>query len=313
VKGGAGALAAWLALTGLACGADVPAGGVCPTAPRTAAPVEPADLLPADLDLVVRWDLGVMRGALGDDGAKELVERGLAEARADGLLREALASAEVVWLGVRVRDFEAGDRVLVVESARRPTPDDIAWKKTRVAARGVDRFDARAPAKRGTTASIFLLDRAAAFVSPVETDAVARVLRDGPDALRGQPAARGLVSVDYRPRGVSARIRDLYPALARLLDGLVRVHAVVSVVGGELDVDARGRLRSAKAAADLATFLETIASVGRTTESHGALFQTLEIAHEARMVTLRWRLPPSVLRPRDRAAEPPAAAAPARD
>ena len=68
------------------CGAEVPPGGggampKVPEGPRIARQVDAADLLPKDLDLVVRVDLARMRAGLGPDATKQsLCARGLAVA-----------------------------------------------------------------------------------------------------------------------------------------------------------------------------------------------------------------------------------------
>src|SRR5690606_33946659 len=100
-----------LSLSLLACGGGGPqrAGGRAPDAEGAAAArltprVEPADLLPADLDLVVRVDVGRMRSGLGRAAADELAQRALDELH-DETLKSALLRADVVWLGLRLADL----------------------------------------------------------------------------------------------------------------------------------------------------------------------------------------------------------------
>src|SRR5438552_1393840 len=113
-----------LAFVVLGCGRVVPAGGeprqpvseeALPEKPRPRT-WEGTDLIPADLDLVVRVDLGKLRASLGPEAAKELAREGLDRSQADAAVRAALASADIAWLGVRVAELEEGDRVLVTES-----------------------------------------------------------------------------------------------------------------------------------------------------------------------------------------------------
>src|SRR5262245_35428931 len=62
--------------------------------PRFVKDVEPTDLFPADLDLVVRIDLARMRAGLGPSVARELAARALAESGGEEEVRSALACAE---------------------------------------------------------------------------------------------------------------------------------------------------------------------------------------------------------------------------
>ncbi|MEO5731069.1 MAG: hypothetical protein ABI134_30480, partial [Byssovorax sp.] len=93
---------------------------------RTAAPVpsrrfDPAEIFPADLDLVVRLDVARMRSSVGPAAASAMAARAAREA-GDDVLRAALACADVVWLAARLGDLDAGDHVVVVEGAA-CTPD----------------------------------------------------------------------------------------------------------------------------------------------------------------------------------------------
>ncbi|MBM4374654.1 MAG: hypothetical protein FJ095_06190 [Deltaproteobacteria bacterium] len=79
-----------------ACGRVVPAGGeprssgaLTPFATASSrALLEPRDLIPADLDLVVRLDLRMIRESLGALAADALFAKGLDEARLDRTARD---------------------------------------------------------------------------------------------------------------------------------------------------------------------------------------------------------------------------------
>jgi hypothetical protein len=278
----------------LGCGKTVPAGGVPDEAskPHSGA-VEASDLIPADLDLVVRVDLTKVRKSLGVDSSRELMDKALEDAEPEGSLRNALSVADVVWLGIRVADFEAGDRVTVIRSAEAPPdPDAIAWKKLESGHDSVVQFDARMPPRRGGTARILVVDkRDAVFISPVEQMSVARVLERGPDARRGQPEARGLISLDYRARRLTPTLERSFPSLGRLISGVRRMSAIVNLVGGKLELDGRIRCKHATAAAKVLRFLETIRAAGKERARYSELLGTLELELADNTVNVHWPLP----------------------
>ena len=125
------------------CGPTVPRGGVPKPEAPAKAPVdlEAIDALPGDLDLVVRVDLGKVKDGLGADSARDITDRALEDAGSRGVLKRALAEAEVVWLALRLSDLEAGDRALVVRSAGVLKPEAL-WKLERALRKNNDAADA---------------------------------------------------------------------------------------------------------------------------------------------------------------------------
>lgn len=253
--------------------------------------IEPVELLPADLDLVARIDLARMRAGLGGAALDQLAQRALEEAP-DEALRDALKRAEVVWLGLRLADLEAGDRVVVIEGKMAELPLDTArWQRVPSGVSGVLVFDRRSAAPRGGTARLIALgDHAVALVTPVEVSSVARVLRDGPDERRGDPAAEGLVSLDLRPHRLPPALERRFPSIGALVAGIERVRAVatLSEQGVRLDAQIVG---AQPAGADRARrFLEAMrdnVEAGRSAD----LMKGLSIEQVERTVELRWLFP----------------------
>ncbi|WP_437764689.1 hypothetical protein WMF27_33995 [Sorangium sp. So ce281] len=297
----AAAAAALMALGLPACGDAAPrlAGGghparaASPAGPRVVRRIEPADLLPADLDLVVRVDVARMRDGLGQAASDELARRALDEVP-DEALESALQRADVVWLGLRLADLEEGDRVVVLEGRMAGlTPDPGRWEPAPAAQDGVAVFDRRGgvAGSRADTARIIALgDRAVALVSAVEVSSVARLLRDGPDARRGDPAAEGLVSVDLRARRLPPYLARRFPSIGALVAGVARVRAVASLhdEGVRLDVELVGV--DAAGAARARRFLEVLrdnVEEGR----HADLMKELSIEQVESTVRLRWLFP----------------------
>lgn len=189
--------------------------------------LSPDEVIPADLDTVVRVDIDRLRKALGADFEQQLARRFLD----DPIAARAVAKSRALTVAVRAAELEAGDRVLVVEGdpdllhLERDgfTPRPSANDKVRVLLRDV-------PVSRYETQLAVVLDeRAVALVTPIEVDAVLRVLRDGSDALRGQPIAEGIVSADVRPRRMPPSLERKYPSLARLVSQVQRIRLSLNV------------------------------------------------------------------------------------
>ncbi len=178
--------------------------------------LDPAEIFPADLDLVVRLDVARMRSSIGPAAASAMAARAAREA-GDDVLRAALACADVVWLGARVRDLDAGDHVVLVEgSSCAPELDLASWKEQPSRNKSVKISDRVDPARRAGTGRVIVFgDHATAFVSPMEMDSVARVLEAGPDARRGNPVAEGVISLDVRADRLPPSLEQKFPPSPR--------------------------------------------------------------------------------------------------
>ncbi|MDI1429349.1 hypothetical protein [Polyangium sorediatum] len=285
-----------LAFGTAACGGEVPA----PKAPARGKRdvLDPAELFPADLDLVLRVDLGRMRAQLGplaDVLSARVEEESGGE---EALVSQAIARAKVVWIGLRAADAEAGDRVLVIEGDVedvRPDPklfrlvdppiaDDIqSWERT-------------GPLGRATTARIHTFaGRMILFVTPVEVDSVERVLRKGPDERRRDPAAEGLVSADLRARRLPPSLERRFPSIASILGGLERARASAVMVGDALRVDAEITAGTGQAAGKAENLLRALREGGQGSR-YAALFEEMRIERVDRAVRVRWDLSSDVLR-----------------
>ncbi|MCC6558150.1 MAG: hypothetical protein IT372_34820 [Polyangiaceae bacterium] len=291
------AVAVAAAITAAGCGPEVPAPGTpaAARAARVARRVEPADLFPADLDLVVRVDVARMRAGLGPAAADELAERALS-GEGDAALREAARRADVAWRALRLADLDEGDRVVAFEGRMRGVARDPgAWQPLPVDVGGVSVFERRGRAPRaGAQRMIALGDRAIAFVSPAEASSVARVLRDGPDARRGDPAAEGLVSLDLRARRLPPRLERRFPSIAAIIGGLERVRAVAALAEDGIHIEADVIGRDEAGAGRARRFLEVLRDNAGEERTAQAL-KALSIEQTARTVHVRWTLPSRVV------------------
>lgn len=289
------ALAATMLVVGAGCGDEVPRGGV----PRTpdvalARKVEPTDLLPADLDLVVRVDLARLRAGLGPSSIAALAGR----LPGDRVLREALARADAVTVGLRADDLEAGDRVIVVEGAlgdaAATEPDPVLFAPGPRWVEGVrvwDRKDAEAAPRERVARVVRIGDRALVFVTALEVDPTSRVLRAGPDERRGQPFAEGLVSLDWRPRPLRTTLATRFPSIAGVLRGLERVRATATM--GEASVDVRAQIDAVDDAA--AEKVERFLGLLRDNAGEDSLLAALTIERAASTVHVGVDVPAEVV------------------
>lgn len=230
---------------------------------RVVRDLSPDELLPVDLDLVIRIDVGRMRAGLGQDAVGALRDRAM-KGEADAELSRALEHADVVWIAARVGEMDLGDRVVVVEGKGAASPPSRSLYSSAPSPNGkVTIFDRRGDVPRAGFSRLVLLgDRAVAFVSPVERDAVARVLDGGADQKRGVPSQRGIVSADLRVKNLSPKLAREFPSLARIVAGVDRVRASAVLEGDGLRIDgeilARSPAEGKRTAAYVAALLDSL-------------------------------------------------------
>jgi hypothetical protein len=257
--------------------------------------MDPADLFPADLDLVVRVDMARMRSQLGPDVIERLPASALPDAARD-LVTPAIRRANVVWFGLRLGDIEAGDRVVVVEGhVDDLEPDSARFRRVESASTDVTVFDRIGPLKRSDTAQIIAFgSRALAFVSAVEKPSVDRVLRDGPDPQRGEPEATGLVSFDLRAGRLPPTLERRFPSIGSIVAGLR--HAKGTAVLGDqgLHLEAVIVGRSTGDAAKALKFLTAVREGVQDTRYAGIL-RGLQLEQLEATVRLRWVVPADVV------------------
>ena len=228
--------------------------------PRIVRPLEAAELLPQDLDLVVRVDVARMRSALGPTSTTEIARRALKD-DAEPDLMAALACADVVWIGTRAGALESGDRVIVVEGRgclpEFPRP---GWTLVPTGNGAVSVYDRGSDLTTTGTAEIVASGHGtAAFVTAAEVKAVRHVLEVGPDEERGTPRAEGVVSLDLRIRPLPPRFAKRYPSLTAVLGGLAHVQASATLDDTGLKVDAAVVASSPEDAARASRFIKALA------------------------------------------------------
>jgi hypothetical protein len=191
-----------LALSVVACGPR--AAPALPAAPTITSAVE---LIPPDLDVVVRLDLARVKAALGVPAltalSREVLAHDSAGQEPDELVIASLLAAERVYLGYRPSSLGAPlDRVLALQGhfeqlVRPPT----GFSGATDLGRDLRHWDRRAaPSSRGGVARVYAWgDRVRAFVSEAEIDAVERTLTGLGSTRRLEPPEEGTLSLAARP------------------------------------------------------------------------------------------------------------------
>jgi hypothetical protein len=228
-------------------------GGACGPKPLAAPPSAPAvvsasDLIPADLDVVVRFDLGRVKAALGATVLTALSREVLSAAgsaeHTDSLVLESLLGADVVFLGYRPSPILAPlDRVLALQGSFEQLARPPLGFASAVDLGGDVRYFERAASTtlaRGAVARIYTAStRVRAFVSEAEIDAVERVLATGGAERRLSPPEEGTISVAARPRLFArfggSSLRD-HLEVARSLSAVVELESDGVNVKLELDL-----------------------------------------------------------------------------
>ncbi|MEZ4293538.1 MAG: hypothetical protein R3B70_01075 [Polyangiaceae bacterium] len=291
----AAALLGLFSLVATACGSTTPAGGrPADRPPQLSRELDATDLLPSDLDVVFRVDVARLKAGLGPAAAQALAARAGQEG-GDGFIAEAMAGADSVWIGLRLADLDAGDRVLVAEGRLRDihlTPSE--WGETTPAAtiEGVRILDRKGIVPRASTGRIVTArGRLYAFISPAEIDATNRLLREGPDEARGDPAAVGLVSMDVRGHRLPPSLEKKYPSIAAVIAGVARVRGSATLADEGLRVDLDVVARSEPDAQRVDRFLSTVRDAAADSQKYAPLMKTAAVERAGVHVHVKLTVP----------------------
>ena len=265
-----------------------------PPAPRL---TSAAELIPPDLDLVVRLDLARVKAALGATAlsalAGQVLARGKADAGADDLVVSSLLEAEQVYLGFRPGpSLAALDRVLALQGSFTQLMRPPAGFSGATDLGGDVRYwDNQSPPARAGVARIYAVSqRLRAFVSEAEIDAVERALSGSSGERRLQPPEEGTLSLAARP-ALLAQLAGR-GSLRELLDGAKTLSAVADLESDGLLLKAELLLGSPEQAQRLASAAEL--ALGRALGASGV---HAELRADADRVLLSARLTRSQLVP----------------
>lgn len=206
-----------------------------PSAPRLASA---AELLPPDLDVVVRLDMARVKAALGSITPELLSRDVLARASGEGggepdaLLVKSLLDAELVYLAYRPNpQLLPLDRVLAVEGRFEPLLRAPPGFEPSVDLGGDVRYWEVArgakPLSRSSVARLYALgERVRAFVSEAELDAVERLLQGLSSPRRLNAPEEGSLSISLRPSLLGRLARG---TLRELLEAAQSLEAVIEL------------------------------------------------------------------------------------
>jgi hypothetical protein len=156
-------------------------------------------------------------------------------------------------------------------------------------------FDRRDPASRESSARVVAIGgRALAFVTPVEVASVERVLVEGPDELRGDPSAEGVISADLRARRLPPALELRFPSIASIVAGLSRIRATATLVDEGAKVEAEIVARSSGAAERALKFLIAVRDNVEDPRYAEAL-RAVKLEQVGTVVRLRWVVPAKML------------------
>ncbi|MFO0760261.1 MAG: hypothetical protein U0359_27515 [Byssovorax sp.] len=271
--------------------------------------LDPVDLMPADLDLVLRLDLGRMRAGIGPSLAQSIADRALASPAHDVLL-SSLPCADVLWLGARAGDIDGGDHVIVLEGKScAPEAKMREWSRIGAANAQVTIFTHQGEVPRAGTAEVIALSpRATAFVSPVERDSVRRLLREGPDPKHGDPRAEGLLSLDLRVSRLPPALEKRFPSIGNILAGVARIRATAVIVDEGVQLDAEILSPTVKGAERARDFLRALVETLAETK-YKALLDGVKLEVLDSTLKLRLTVPKALILALATSREAPASAA----
>ncbi len=262
-------------------------------APR-AAVVTPSDLLPVDLDFVVRVDTERLRKEPAFEEAIRSVTRG----GESGMFRSVLARLEhsrALWVGGRVMsDGFHGDGVMAIEPARTAdreiAPLDSSFRPSNERIDNARIFERSTDARDQAVVAIAIDGGGIVLATTAEADAVLRVLRAGPDEGRLDPPARGLVAFASRA-----------PAIALLMPNLLAegfTHGVGSIEGGDaIHLETELAFASPDQAARALSALELAeARLAGAREPWRFMADSMKLAREGNIVRLRVAVPFAIAR-----------------
>lgn len=283
-----------------------------PVTPRPPPRRVPADLVPGDLDVVLRVDLAAVRAALGAGMPAELVAPvpAAGDPGVRALVAKATAGATTGWLAFRPGPAPAVLDHVVVLRGRFPGLDPRVdaggqgWGPPRDLGDGWRRHDAVRPVERTAPARVYLRDSTVvALVTTAEIDAVERTLERGIAAGSRLgpllPPTHGTLAVRARSRSIAAWVEPAQPTVAALLRAAQRLSLVVDLeddrLRGEAELGFGDRAspepRAIAAAATTAEHLEELRqAVAKAPGAMGAVARGVEVEAEGGSVRLRFDL-----------------------
>jgi hypothetical protein len=284
---------------GLSCAIGSSCGGAQPAPPRPPEPSSALELMPRDLDFVVRLDAVLLaQTALASAALSELADHA-----APAMVRDALdtfGNARAIAFGGRwMPDGLHGDGVVAIErgedanSEALPAPGRLF--RERPVRAGGRMFERIGPARRDEAVLEVMIKSGLVLATDAEADAVLRVLENGPDRDRLEPPARGLISFALRvPEGSRPSLpllRDLMPGLLRVDGTLVLLAAPASGLLLDADFAYRSATEANAAARACAEIAEALARAPSVDQRWHAAAESARAVQVGSGLRLTFQLP----------------------
>jgi hypothetical protein len=280
-------------------------------APRSVRPPPPspvltrgADALPADVDLVVRFDLRRMQSALGADLVSDLrraTELASGQAGSEALVLGLIEQTDVLYVGLRPRLANALDHVLVLEgNFPRFDPTTLhaepGWQRAVNLGGDVRRWDRRAQPSRGAAARIYAWsDRVIVVASPVEIDSTERTIELGQREGALAPPSKGVISFAARVLPLALALRERSPQFARLLESAERLEGSAEIEAEGVRLDLALEVDSPETAGRMRELLASLADLFAVKGSAAAVARAAKVDVAGSYVTCRIGLPRSTI------------------
>ena len=199
-----------------------------PPAAPVASVVRPIVYIPADLDLVLRLDVGRYRERMGPEPEQSLQKIWQSFAmnpdvphNSQPWLVSALKSTDTLWLGCRLDPQGCRDFVLVLRGRFASARDEYHFgpeSNERDLGAGWFSFDLRAPERVSAARLYWRPPELAILVSLAEVDSAERSIEQSLDATRLEPSETGLLSLVARSKALAFVLRKRSPKAAEWLD-----------------------------------------------------------------------------------------------
>jgi hypothetical protein len=258
--------------------------------PPAAAVDDPAEIVPPDLDFVMRLDLGRVRDALGSGILDELRQRALRSGNHGAEpLTDVLAQADTLWLGARPGSSVASSDLVWVlrgnfadfdphRGGKFALPDDLGG--------ALRRYDHLGTTERADPARIYLHANDLVVVASVaELDSVERTLEFGRRGGALEPPSKGLVSLAIRPRALLGRLPAGTGQLRKLAERVLRIEGSADVTSAGLAVELALEFGDGEIAGNVARALGELKAALHGDERLGTFADRTSIEHVEAFVT----------------------------
>ena len=292
-----------LLLGALACGPErVRPPEVAPPSAR-----QPSAVIPADLDVALRLDLGKIRTALGASTLSRLrqraSERVAKEPELSRFIADALLRTDTLWVALRPNERpELLDSVTILKGRfKELEPRDYRLEPRFGPAQdlggGWRLYERSSVRARSDPARLYVRhDELMVLVSTAEIDSVERQLelRAGDEHL--EPVAKGVVSFDARPGALASIIEQRSYRLARLLGAARRIRGHADLNAHGLSAELELVLPTAGDASEAGQAMAKITrAVSEASSQTAQLARGLTVEVVNRSIVLRLKLPPRII------------------